>query len=201
MERLKVFEGVPPPYDKKQRMVVPQALRVLRLKPGRKFCTVGRLSHEVGWKYQDVVARYARSPSTSQLDRLGTKYCVDSKNEEKPRAPHITSERRPSEDNSPRPRRLAPRTTRPQRPSPSWVTRFVFAYGCLLGKARGYEVKLYTSSITSKVVATIRTRLQRLDLFSEMVRTAGCIRWEKSDLQTETELECGVRYDGILLTS
>lgn len=57
MERLKVFEGVPPPYDKKKRMVVPQALRVLRLKPGRKYCTVGRLSHEVGWKYQDVVAR------------------------------------------------------------------------------------------------------------------------------------------------
>ncbi len=61
MERLKVFEGVPPPYDKKKRMVVPQALRVLRLKPGRKYCTVGRLSHEVGWKYQDVVARYASS--------------------------------------------------------------------------------------------------------------------------------------------
>jgi large subunit ribosomal protein L13Ae len=57
MERLKVFEGVPPPYDKKQRMVVPQALRILRLKPGRKYCTVGRLAHEVGWKYQDVVAR------------------------------------------------------------------------------------------------------------------------------------------------
>lgn len=58
MERLKVFEGVPAPYDKVKRMVVPQALRVLRLKPGRKYCTVGRLSHEVGWKYQDVVARY-----------------------------------------------------------------------------------------------------------------------------------------------
>jgi len=57
MERLKVFEGVPAPYDKMKRMVVPQALRVLRLKPGRKYCTVGRLSHEVGWKYQDVVAR------------------------------------------------------------------------------------------------------------------------------------------------
>jgi len=57
MERLKVFEGVPPPYDKHKRVVVPQALRVLRLKPGRKYCTVGRLSHEVGWKYQDVVAR------------------------------------------------------------------------------------------------------------------------------------------------
>ncbi|TVY62272.1 60S ribosomal protein L16 [Lachnellula suecica] len=57
MERLKVFEGVPPPYDVTKRVVVPQALRVLRLKPGRKYCTVGRLSHEVGWKYQDVVAR------------------------------------------------------------------------------------------------------------------------------------------------
>ena len=61
MERLKVFEGVPGPYDKKKRMVVPQALRVLRLKPGRKYCTVGRLSHEVGWKYKDVVERYDRT--------------------------------------------------------------------------------------------------------------------------------------------
>ena len=58
MNRLKTFEGVPPPYDHQKRMVVPQALRVLRLKPGRKYCTVGRLGHEFGWKYQDVVARY-----------------------------------------------------------------------------------------------------------------------------------------------
>lgn len=36
-------------------MVVPQALRVLRLKPGRKYCTLKRLSHEVGWGYKDVV--------------------------------------------------------------------------------------------------------------------------------------------------
>jgi len=57
MERLKCFEGIPPPYDHKKRMVVPQALRVLRLKPGRKYCTVGRLGNEFGWKYQDVVAR------------------------------------------------------------------------------------------------------------------------------------------------
>ncbi len=36
MKRLQCFEGVPPPYDKKKRMVVPAALKVLRLKPGRK---------------------------------------------------------------------------------------------------------------------------------------------------------------------
>lgn len=73
LERLKLFEGVPPPYDRKKRMVVPEALRVLRLKPGRKYCTVKvcdilvmmdipitinqRLSHEVGWGYKDVVDR------------------------------------------------------------------------------------------------------------------------------------------------
>merc|ERR1712174_105003 len=26
-----------------------------RLQPGRKFCSLGRLSHDVGWKYQDVI--------------------------------------------------------------------------------------------------------------------------------------------------
>merc|ERR1712098_987942 len=41
-------------FYKTVRGMIPQALRVLRLKPGRKYCTVGRLSHEVGWKYQDV---------------------------------------------------------------------------------------------------------------------------------------------------
>ena len=40
LERLKLYEGVPPPYDRKKRMVVPDALRVLRLKPGRKYCTI-----------------------------------------------------------------------------------------------------------------------------------------------------------------
>lgn len=58
MNRLKAFEGIPAPYDHKKRMVVPQALRVLRLKPGRKYCSVGRLGREFGWKYSDVVDKY-----------------------------------------------------------------------------------------------------------------------------------------------
>ncbi|KAI9610839.1 hypothetical protein H4Q26_008681 [Puccinia striiformis f. sp. tritici PST-130] len=55
LQRIKLFEGMPPPYDRKKKMVVPQALRVLRLKPGRKWCTIKRLSHEYGWGYKDVV--------------------------------------------------------------------------------------------------------------------------------------------------
>ena len=126
MERLKVFEGVPPPYDKKQRVVVPQALRVLRLKPGRKFCTVGRLSHEVGWKYQDVVARYEKRDRV-ELGGMLTDV-ADSKNAEKPRVPHTTRERRLNADNSPKPRR-PPHLERAQMPasnSQNSVTRFIY---------------------------------------------------------------------------
>uniref|UniRef100_A0A669D508 Large ribosomal subunit protein uL13 n=1 Tax=Oreochromis niloticus TaxID=8128 RepID=A0A669D508_ORENI len=44
LERLKVFDGIPPPYDKRKRMVVPA------------FALLGRLAHEVGWKYQAITA-------------------------------------------------------------------------------------------------------------------------------------------------
>jgi hypothetical protein len=47
LKRLQAFEGVPPPYDKKKKMVIPSALKVLRLKHGRRFCSLGRLGHEV----------------------------------------------------------------------------------------------------------------------------------------------------------
>ena len=57
LENLKVFEGVPPPYDKIKRVVVPDALRVLRLKPGRKFTSLGRVAASVGWKYAEVVEK------------------------------------------------------------------------------------------------------------------------------------------------
>ncbi|KAH7331290.1 hypothetical protein KP509_20G024700 [Ceratopteris richardii] len=55
LERLKAFEGIPAPYDKMKRMVIPDALKVLRLQPGHKFCILGRLSSEVGWHHYDIV--------------------------------------------------------------------------------------------------------------------------------------------------
>ncbi|KAL6080221.1 hypothetical protein STEG23_010342, partial [Scotinomys teguina] len=54
LERLKVLDGIPPPYEKKKWMIVPATLKVVRLKPTRKFAYLGRLAHEVGWKYQAV---------------------------------------------------------------------------------------------------------------------------------------------------
>ena len=54
-ESPQVFDGVPPPYDKVKRMVMPDALRVLRLRPGRKYTNLGRMCSEVGWKHRDTV--------------------------------------------------------------------------------------------------------------------------------------------------
>jgi large subunit ribosomal protein L13Ae len=55
--RLKTFEGIPPPFDKMKRMVVPKALRVLQLRADRAYCKLGDLAHNVGWKHRDLVSR------------------------------------------------------------------------------------------------------------------------------------------------
>ncbi|CAN6303503.1 unnamed protein product [Urochloa humidicola] len=55
LARLKTYEGVPPPYDRTKRMVIPDALKVLRLQPGHKYCLLGELSKEVGWNYHDTI--------------------------------------------------------------------------------------------------------------------------------------------------
>lgn len=56
LDRLKAFEGVPHPYDKVKRLVIPDALRVLRLQHGHKYCKLGDLSAAVGWRHQETVA-------------------------------------------------------------------------------------------------------------------------------------------------
>ncbi|MCL4116455.1 UNVERIFIED_CONTAM: hypothetical protein GTU68_047026 [Idotea baltica] len=46
MGRLKVFEGVPAPYDTTKRQVVPDALRCVKLASLQKFCKLEILSHK-----------------------------------------------------------------------------------------------------------------------------------------------------------
>lgn len=55
LARLSTFEGIPHPYDKKKRVVVPAALRVLRLKSIREHTVLGDLASSVGWKHQELV--------------------------------------------------------------------------------------------------------------------------------------------------
>ena len=57
MERLKVFEGIPHPYDKVKRAVIPAALKVLRANPTRKFTRLGDLSTEMGWQHDELITK------------------------------------------------------------------------------------------------------------------------------------------------
>lgn len=56
MARLKVFEGVPHPYDEKKRLVVPEALKTLRIRNFRKTTNLGLLAERIGWNKSEIVA-------------------------------------------------------------------------------------------------------------------------------------------------
>jgi large subunit ribosomal protein L13Ae len=58
LDRLKVFDGIPSPYDVKKRKVVPDALKIVRLKPFRPFCKVGELAASVGWKRAAILSKF-----------------------------------------------------------------------------------------------------------------------------------------------
>merc|ERR1711887_19675 len=54
---LKCIDGCPAPYDLSKKFKIPAALKQVRSAPGRKIASLGRLCHEVGWQYNDVVQR------------------------------------------------------------------------------------------------------------------------------------------------
>tara|TARA_B110000285_G_C15104454_1_gene607070 strand:+ start:1183 stop:1779 length:597 start_codon:yes stop_codon:yes gene_type:complete len=56
LQHIKVFEGIPSPYDQKKRMVVPEALKVVRMKAHRRFCVYGDLAQMAGWTRKELVA-------------------------------------------------------------------------------------------------------------------------------------------------
>lgn len=64
LARLKVFEGIPYPYDHKKRMVVPDAIKIVRLRDNRKFTVLGDLAQLAGWTKKDVVERLEEKRKT-----------------------------------------------------------------------------------------------------------------------------------------
>ncbi len=57
LHRLGTYEGIPEPYDKMKRLIVPAAYKAIRMRPDRKFTVLGRLAKEVGWGYTELVNR------------------------------------------------------------------------------------------------------------------------------------------------
>ena len=48
--RLKLYDGIPNNLNKIKKLVIPCALRVVKLAPGRKYSTMGEILSEIGWK-------------------------------------------------------------------------------------------------------------------------------------------------------
>ena len=61
LKRLQTFEGVPPPYDKKKKMVIPSALKVLRLKAGRKVRALIIQSYAQGNRFDPIIHQSQRN--------------------------------------------------------------------------------------------------------------------------------------------
>ena len=57
LARLATFEGIPEPYDKQKRVVVPAALKVIHMKAERRFTVLSNLSQEFGWNYGPLIER------------------------------------------------------------------------------------------------------------------------------------------------
>lgn len=77
LARFKAYEGIPAPYDKVKRAVVPDALKALRLQTQHKFTTLGRLAKERGWKqFEAVKMLEARRKEASKAFYVGKKKAV-----------------------------------------------------------------------------------------------------------------------------
>jgi large subunit ribosomal protein L13Ae len=53
--RLKCFDGVPLSLNAKKKVVVPDALRAVRLKPRSRYCVIGDICKECGWTKSQLI--------------------------------------------------------------------------------------------------------------------------------------------------
>eukprot|EP01052_Picozoa_sp_SAG31_P077394 SAG31_NODE_36765_length_310_cov_0.985782_1_plen_82_part_01 len=58
------------------RVVIPDALRVTRLRPGRKYCVLSRIAEESGWGYKDLVERLEQGRKLKAKEYYTTKVAL-----------------------------------------------------------------------------------------------------------------------------
>merc|ERR1719410_3011488 len=77
LNRLTCYDGIPKNMERRKRLVCPSALRVLRLAPQRDFCTLGRLSHEIGWQHQATLATLEEERKARSAKHFESKKACD----------------------------------------------------------------------------------------------------------------------------
>ena len=69
---------MPEPFDKKKRMVVPNALKVLHVKTNRKTTVLGEMAAQSGWKHADLIKKLeAQRIAKSQEYYVEKKVCAN----------------------------------------------------------------------------------------------------------------------------
>ena len=53
--RLKLFDGVPSGLIHIRKLIVPSALRIIKLAPNRRFTQIGKIFSELGWNKQKLI--------------------------------------------------------------------------------------------------------------------------------------------------
>jgi large subunit ribosomal protein L13Ae len=53
--RLRVFEGIPFPYNKMKKFIIPTALRINKLSPGHKYSILGEIASQIGWRKKNII--------------------------------------------------------------------------------------------------------------------------------------------------
>ena len=61
LKRLHVYDGCPPRYSRVKKMVIPDALRTLVMKPTSKYIRLGDLASRMGWSYGPLIKKLERS--------------------------------------------------------------------------------------------------------------------------------------------
>jgi len=92
LDRLTLHDGCPHPYDVKKKLVCPSALKVLRIKPFRKYCVLGDLSQKVGWKCKDLIARLEERRRTRSKTYFAKKLAVIKKKDAAKKAIKLSGE-------------------------------------------------------------------------------------------------------------
>ena len=55
LKRLKLYDGIPNNLNKSKKFVIPCALRIIKLAPGRKFTRIGEIFSEIGWTGKKIL--------------------------------------------------------------------------------------------------------------------------------------------------
>jgi large subunit ribosomal protein L13Ae len=64
-----LYDGIPNNLNKVKKLVIPCALRVVKLAPGRKYSTMGEILNEIGWKNKKNIEE-----NEEKLKTIGKKF-------------------------------------------------------------------------------------------------------------------------------